>query len=327
MKSKTCDSDDADIASESEHLSFFDNQMSQSLYDDGRATSVMDGSVPSSIIDTSDTTFTMYQEENITTQIDNESSSEGNIYDNKYRPAQTQSPRQWNAKLTTTVVEHDFKQSKFDNSLYVKQSGESFVALIMYVDDIVIIASKPVDIHLPENTILSHIESISDNQHMHNPLQSHMKAALRVLRFLKGSPGLWIQFDKVSDLKLRVFSDADWAKCPKTIKSVTGYIEAEYRSMPFATCETIWLGNILSSLGVTNLYPVDLFCDNNYAIQLAENPIFHEKSKYFEIDVHLVREKHNIFCGKLGIFDMFAGEKSSNGSSGKNLTFSLKGGV
>ncbi|GJV29399.1 hypothetical protein Tco_1385847 [Tanacetum coccineum] len=91
-----------------------------------------------------------------------------------------------------------------------------------------------------------------------------MKAALRFLRSLKGSPGLWIQFDKVSDQKLRVFSDADWAKCPKTIKSVTGYIEVEYRSMAFATCETIWFGNILR-------------------------------------------------------------EKSSNGSSGENLTFSLDG--
>nr|GEX28571.1 ribonuclease H-like domain-containing protein [Tanacetum cinerariifolium] len=89
MKSKTCDSNDADEASESEHLSFFDNEMSQSPCDDGRTTSFVDGSVPSSSIDTSDTTFTMYQEENIATQIDDESSSQGNISGNNYRPSQT----------------------------------------------------------------------------------------------------------------------------------------------------------------------------------------------------------------------------------------------
>nr|GEU39005.1 hypothetical protein [Tanacetum cinerariifolium] len=80
-----------------------------------------------------------------------------------------------------------------------------------------------------------------------------------------GSPELGIQFDKASDLKFRVFSDVDWAKCPKT------------------------------RMSVTSLYHVDLHCDNNFAIQLVANLVFHEKSKYFEIDVHLVREK--VFAG------------------------------
>lgn len=53
---------------------------------------------------------------------------------------------------------------------------------------------------------------------MHAPLQSHFKAALRVLRYLKNSSGFGIQFNKVSDFKLRVFSDSDWAKCPLSRK-------------------------------------------------------------------------------------------------------------
>ncbi|GKE59801.1 ribonuclease H-like domain-containing protein [Tanacetum coccineum] len=44
----------------------------------------------------------------------------------------------WNVKLTTSLDEHGFKQRKFDYSLYVKQSGKIFVALLLYVDDIVI---------------------------------------------------------------------------------------------------------------------------------------------------------------------------------------------
>nr|GEW62596.1 ribonuclease H-like domain-containing protein [Tanacetum cinerariifolium] len=47
----------------------------------------------------------------------------------------------------------------------------------------------------------------------------------------------------------------------------------------------------LESLGISSLCTVYLFCDNNFAIQLAANPVFHEKSNHFEIDVHLVREK------------------------------------
>ncbi|GJT05596.1 ribonuclease H-like domain-containing protein, partial [Tanacetum coccineum] len=127
-----------------------------------------------------------------------------------------QAPRDWNAKLTTALAEHGFKQSKFNYSSYIKLNGANFVVL----------------------------------PHMHSPLQSHMNVALRVWRYLKGLLGLGIQFDK----RLRVSSDADWAKCPKTRKFVTG---------------------------------------------LADNHVFHEKLKHFEIDVHLVREKFSAGIIKL----------------------------
>ncbi|GKB75512.1 ribonuclease H-like domain-containing protein [Tanacetum coccineum] len=60
MKSK--DFVDAEFASETYHLTFFDNQTPQSLYDERRATLVVDGSVPSSRQDNSNTTFwSLYQ--------------------------------------------------------------------------------------------------------------------------------------------------------------------------------------------------------------------------------------------------------------------------
>ncbi|GKD90056.1 ribonuclease H-like domain-containing protein [Tanacetum coccineum] len=141
-----------------------------------------------------------------------------------------------------------------------------------------------------------------------------LKQAPRLLRYLKDLPGLGIQFDKVFDLKLRVFSDADWAKYTKTRKSITGFCvslgkslvswkskkqatlsrsstELEYRSMTSATCEAVWLANLLHTLRLSSMFLVDLHYDNSYAIQLVANPVFHEKSKHFEIDVHFVREK------------------------------------
>nr|GEZ42521.1 ribonuclease H-like domain-containing protein [Tanacetum cinerariifolium] len=52
---------------------------------------------------------------------------------------------------------------------------------------------------------------------------SRSKAILKVLRYLKGFPGCGIQFNKMSNLKLGAYVDADWAKCTKTRKLVIGF--------------------------------------------------------------------------------------------------------
>ncbi|GJV88354.1 ribonuclease H-like domain-containing protein [Tanacetum coccineum] len=50
-----------------------------------------------------------------------------------------QAPKQWNAKLTSTLIENGFSQSKSDYSLYTKSDKGVFLALLVYVDDIIII--------------------------------------------------------------------------------------------------------------------------------------------------------------------------------------------
>ncbi|GJR94670.1 ribonuclease H-like domain-containing protein [Tanacetum coccineum] len=63
------------------------------------------------------------------------------------------------------------------------------------------------------------------SQFMHNPFKSHLKTTLKVIRYLKGSPGKGINVIKgsVSSIDLKAYSDADWARCADTRRSITGY--------------------------------------------------------------------------------------------------------
>ncbi|GJZ74262.1 ribonuclease H-like domain-containing protein, partial [Tanacetum coccineum] len=154
-----------------------------------------------------------------------------------------------------------------------------------------LLAAKPAATPLQENTVLNPKESDNDKSLkncMHCPLQSHFKAALRVLRYLKGAPRTVVQFYKSSNLSLKAFSDADCKKQPTVSRSSA---EAEYRCLAATTCEVIWICNVMSYLKITLLLPVEIFCDSSSAIQIASNPVFYEKTKHFEIDVHIVREK------------------------------------
>ncbi|KAL9230993.1 hypothetical protein vseg_006271 [Gypsophila vaccaria] len=162
----------------------------------------------------------------------------------------------------------------------------------------------------PELSYPVHILS----QFMQKPTHSHWEAALRVVRYLKGSPGQGILFKSEGPLDLEAYCDADWASCPLTRRSLTAYFiclggspiswktkkqatvsrsstEAEYRAMASATCEILWLKGLLTSLGVSISHPVRLYCDNEAARHIANNPVFHERTKHIELDCHFIRDE------------------------------------
>ncbi|XP_010527203.1 PREDICTED: uncharacterized protein LOC104804587 [Tarenaya hassleriana] len=61
--------------------------------------------------------------------------------------------------------------------------------------------------------------------------------------------------------------------------------------MANTTSEIIWLKTLLGELGRDSTSPITLHCDNQAAIHIATNPVFHERTKHIEVDYHFVREK------------------------------------
>ena len=61
--------------------------------------------------------------------------------------------------------------------------------------------------------------------------------------------------------------------------------------MASAVSEIAWTVRLLEDLGVTNLKPVTLHCDNESALSIAHNAVLHDRTKHIEIDYHFTREK------------------------------------
>ncbi|XP_042503897.1 uncharacterized mitochondrial protein AtMg00810-like [Macadamia integrifolia] len=61
------------------------------------------------------------------------------------------------------------------------------------------------------------------SQYMHDPHLTHMEAVLRILRYLKSSPGRGIFFSPLNHLRVEAFIDADWVGSPNDRRSTTSY--------------------------------------------------------------------------------------------------------
>ena len=67
--------------------------------------------------------------------------------------------------------------------------------------------------------------------------------------------------------------------------------EVECRGADMATCEIAWLCKLLHDLGHNVSGEVTLYCDNMNSIQLANNPIFHARTKHIEVHYYYMHEK------------------------------------
>ncbi|WKA01667.1 hypothetical protein VitviT2T_019937 [Vitis vinifera] len=174
-----------------------------------------------------------------------------------------QASRQWFAKFSEAIQSVGYAQSRADYSLFTRKQGKSFIAILIYVDDILITGNDPF---------------------MHQSRKAHMEAKLRVVRYLKNAHGQGLFFSSNNDFKLRAYCDSDWAV---SLSSA----EAEYRAMTGACCELTWLRYLLRDLGVLHQEPALLYCDNKAALHIIANPVFHKQTRNIEMDCHNIRDK------------------------------------
>ncbi|WZZ78411.1 hypothetical protein YC2023_098983 [Brassica napus] len=317
-----------------------------------------------------------------------------------------QSPRAWYNKLSTTLNGRGFKKSELDHTLFTLTTPSGMIALLVYVDDIIITGSDKEGIIATKEFIKSMFEikdlgemkyflgieicrskeglfmsqrkytldllkgagayggktarmpmedgykvpregEIEDSkpyqdpklyrklvgkliyltitrpdicfavnqvsQHMQVPKEHHWRMVERILMYLNGSPdqGVWMGCNGSTEVV--GYCDADWAGDRADRRSTTGYCtfiggnlvtwkskkqkvvscssaEAEYRAMLKLTNELVWIKGILKHLEIDQATPMTMHCDNQAAIHIASNSVFHERTKHIEVDCHKVRQ-------------------------------------
>lgn len=103
---------------------------------------------------------------------------------------------------------------------------------------------------------------------------------------------------------MSAYCDVDWAACPSFRKLISGYLikfgnslitwkskkqttvsrssaQAEYKSLASIVTEVIWLTRFLKEIVIEFELPIEIFSDSKTAMQIAANPVYHEKNKTY----------------------------------------------
>lgn len=145
------------------------------------------------------------------------------------------------------------------------------------------------------------------------PTDLHLKAAQRVLRYIKYTRDWALLYPWNTPLALTGYSDASHGNCYDTRRSYSGYIfklgsatiswkahkqksvahstlEAEYMGLAAANRHYRWLTDALASLLKRNDTPAALFNDNLAAIDFSHNQKVNDRTKHIDVAYHSTRE-------------------------------------
>lgn len=140
---------------------------------------------------------------------------------------------------------------------------------------------------------------------------AHWKAVKRIMRYLKGTNDYKLKYENCDD-ELHGYCDSDWASDIDKRRSCTGFLfkmsggaitwsskrqptialsttEAEYMAMTSAIQEALWLKQLANEVHY-QIKNINIFCDNQGAIKLAESDAFRPRTKHIDIKYHFIRK-------------------------------------
>ncbi|CAL5436624.1 unnamed protein product [Camellia sinensis] len=151
------------------------------------------------------------------------------------------------------------------------------------------------------------------SRYMHRASEIHFQARKRILRYVKGIIDYGIRFSQAKNFSLYGYSDSDWVGCVNDMRNTSSYCftfgsrifswcskkqavivqstaEAEYVAAAAAVNQSLCIKKLMIDLHMEQQEGTQIFVDNQAAISIANNPVFHGKTKHFKIKFYLLRE-------------------------------------
>lgn len=148
---------------------------------------------------------------------------------------------------------------------------------------------------------------------MQKPKMVHSKVALRMLAHFKNLLRRGLLYKKHRHFRIVAYADPRYAGDKEDRKSMLGYymyvggnliiqrskkhnvitrssIEAKYKAMALITCKMIWIKFLIFELDFDRSDLMLIHCNNQVAIYIANNPVFHERTKHMKIDCYFIRD-------------------------------------
>ena len=140
-----------------------------------------------------------------------------------------------------------------------------------------------------------------------------MIAAKHILRYLRGTVDYGLKYEVSQKINQEGYVDSYWIGSAIDRKSTSGccfsmgsgviswfsrkqscvalsIAEAKYVTACSASCEAVWLRNLLSDIFDLQLNATCIHWDNQICVKLSENPVFRDNSKHIEIKYHYIRD-------------------------------------
>ena len=152
------------------------------------------------------------------------------------------------------------------------------------------------------------------SRYLERPNQVHVNAVKRIFKYIKGTANMGIVYKNKDNFDFVGYSDADYAADNETRRSTSGYAfhlgsgvvswasmrqqsvststtESEYIAACQGVKELIWLKHLVVELKPDQIIKAKFFMDNQSAIKLIKNPVFHKRTKHIDVQYHFIREK------------------------------------
>ena len=151
------------------------------------------------------------------------------------------------------------------------------------------------------------------SRHQQHPTLADHNAVRRIFKYIDSTSSTDIQYFSNQNNELVSHCDAEWAADNSDRKSTHGFVflfgsgpvswmskkqtsistsstESEYIAIADAVREALWFRRLLSDLGLPPKRPTTIYCDNQAAINLVNNPVHHARMKHIDVSLHFVRD-------------------------------------